>query len=199
VIKQTIKFEDFDGNEVTEEHYFHLSTAQIMEWVAEKGDDLGTQMENTVKNGSGGEIMLLFREIIEKSYGDRQGGSSFVRSPEITARFMDSLAFEAFFGELLTDDKKATEFFNGIMPQKLVKQLQTKQIAPGVKSIEFVENEAEEDQRSGLKAPRDNDGNLVPWAHRKPTLKEQQAMTKAQLQDVMMRMNRGWEPTVESV
>jgi hypothetical protein len=48
--------------------------------------------------------------------------------------------------------------------------------------------------QSGLMKPRDKDGNLLPWALREPTPKEQMKMTKEQLMDVMRRQSSTWKP-----
>ena len=45
---------------------------------------------------------------------------------------------------------------------------------------------------SGLKNPRTKAGELVPWAFRNPTSREQTIMSKAQLVDAMSRQTTGW-------
>ena len=200
MIRKSITFEDFDGNEVTEEHYFHLSNAELLAWMGENDEDLGTKLEQTVKRGTAVEIMALFNDIIRRAYGVREGGNSFKKSPEIADRFMNSLAFDAFFLSMLTNAGEAVEFINGVIPSALRKQVLASQDGePGPLSLEAVGNEAEEDKRSGLERPRDNRGKLVPWAHRKPTRAELQKMSKDQLVDVTSRMSSGWGPTVSSV
>ncbi len=38
MLKKTITYEDFDGNQVTEDHFFHLSKADLVEMeVSQKG------------------------------------------------------------------------------------------------------------------------------------------------------------------
>jgi hypothetical protein len=202
MIKKTITFDDLDGNEITEDHYFHLSNTELLEWGAAAGDgkELAEQMEETVKSGNAPEIMRLFNKIVHKSYGAREGATVFKKSPELADQFMTSLAFDALFTELLTNGPSAIAFINGIIPSKLVKQIEASQGAnPGQLALSQVENESADDVRTGLKRPRDDHGNLLPWANRKPSQVEQRSMTKAQMQDVMNRMNSGWEPTVQSV
>lgn len=216
MIKKSITFDDFDGNEVTEDHYFHLSNAELIAWATENGGGLEERLTATVKSGDIPKIMEVFNEIIRRSYGIREGAGSFRKSPEISEQFMTSLAFDAFFMNLLTNVESAVEFINGIVPSALVKQIQASQgDTPGQLALSEIEGvkgdlsqggsdetaaaELAEDQRSGLKRPRDTDGNLLPWAFRKPTRAEQQKMTRPQLQDVMNRMSSGWEPAVQSV
>ena len=171
MIKKTITFEDLDGNEITEDHYFHLSNVELMEWAEESGDgrDLSQQLEEIVKDGKASEIMKLFNRIVHKSYGAREGATSFTKSPELSDQFMKSLAFDAMFMELLTGSASAIEFINGIIPKGLAQQIAAEQANSGERSIADIENEIENDTRTGLKRPRDEKGNLLPWAFRKPT------------------------------
>lgn len=201
MIKVPITFEDLDGNEVTEDHYFHLSNSELIEWATQDGNngrDLAQQLETTVKSGNIPEIMKVFKQIVHKSYGVREGAASFKKSQELSDQFMGSLAFDAFFMQLLTNTMSAVDFINGVIPSKLAKQIADQQEGnPGQLALAQVENESRSDEQSGLKRPRDSQGNLLPWAFRKPTDLEKRKMTRPQLQDVMNRMSSDWEPPAE--
>jgi hypothetical protein len=204
MIKQAITFEGFDGEEVTEEHYFHLSKKDLINMEFSEEGGLGERMTQTVKSGDVKQIIDMFNMIISKSYGIRDPASpgKFVKSEEISKGFMDSLAYDKFLGDLLTDTKLAIDFANGVVPKDLVgmlEKIQADEAGEGdaSPSIEQVEAEMVSDERSGLEHPRNVKGELLPWALRKPTKNELRGMTREQLLDVTARMNSDWVPVVQ--
>lgn len=50
------------------------------------------------------------------------------------------------------------------------------------------------DAASYLTTPRDDDGNLVPWAFREPTQQQLSTMSKPQMMDVFRRKSTDWQP-----
>src|SRR6266478_3160613 len=125
MIKQTITYENFDGETVTEDHYFHLSKSEIidMELAGEKEDRaLSTRLTLIGKSGDGAAIIKMFKDIISAAYGQRVdgSGSQFFKSEEVSKAFLSSLAFDAFLGTLTTDAEAAVKFVSGILPKDLM-------------------------------------------------------------------------------
>lgn len=121
MIKQSIVFEDFDGKEVTEDHYFHLSKAELIEMELTEEGGMVKKLETIVKSGDAKKIIATFKEIISASYGQRDpvNATKFVKSAKISEEFMGSLAFDAFFSQLMTDPVFASSFVNGVVPKDL--------------------------------------------------------------------------------
>ena len=202
MITKVLKYEDFDGQPVEEKVYFHLSKSELIEMVmAEEGKTEGGlvgKLTAMVESGNGALIMSTFKEIIAKSYGERVdgSGSKFFKSAQKTEDFMGSLAFDALFTELMTSDKAAAEFVSGLVPADLANAPEVQQ-AMAESSVPAAGSDAElirkqEDEMSGLKNPRTKAGELVPWAFRNPTSREQTIMSKTQLVDAMQRQTSGW-------
>jgi hypothetical protein len=120
MIKKTIKFKDFDGNEVTEDHYFHLTKAEAVELeVSEKSGFMDMLLE-VIKEEDGKKIIEIFKKIILMSYGKKsEDGRRFIKSEEMKTEFSQSLAFEELFVELATNHEAAAAFVNGIVPGDL--------------------------------------------------------------------------------
>jgi hypothetical protein len=119
MLKKTIKYEDFDGNERTEDFYFHLSKAEVMEM--EVGVVGGmTQMLNKIveeKDSNPSKIVETFKDIILKAYGEKSlDGKRFIKSEEISTAFSQTEAYSQLFVELATDESAAAAFINGIIP-----------------------------------------------------------------------------------
>jgi len=117
MLKKTITYEDYDGNKRTEDFYFNLSKAEIMEM--ELGVSGGmTQMLNKIVAAQDGErIIKTFKEIILKAYGEKSpDGKRFIKSEELSTAFSQTEAYSQLFMELATNADAAAKFVNGIIP-----------------------------------------------------------------------------------
>jgi hypothetical protein len=219
MIRKEITFENYDGEEVTEEHYFHLSKSELIDMELAEEGGLSGKLTTITQTGDGKQILEAFRNIIGKAYGIRESGSKFRKSEEISQDFLDSLAFDALFSEFLVDPNSAAAFINGVVPKDLASEPEVIQaaVAAGIPdphkldksgpwpgrtiqdvnldnaSIGVGPTQAEQDKMTGLKEPRLKNGELVAWAYRHPTDTELTAMTKQQLLDAMRRRSSGWE------
>lgn len=122
MIKKSITYTAFDDQTYTEDFYFHLSTSELaeMELVAEGQGGLVAKLSAIVATKDGRQIMDTFKQIIADSYGIRsEDGKRFDKSPEISASFMNSAAYDVFFMELLSDPNGASAFINGLVPANL--------------------------------------------------------------------------------
>lgn len=200
MIKQTITFEDFDGNEHTEDFYFHLSKAELI--AMEAGEEsMSDKLKRISASGNGGEIMRIFSSIVEAAYGERVDNDprKFFKSPEKSREFMQSPAYDVFLVTLLTSESTAIDFINGVMPKDLVASPEVIKAVAEARGEEVVElpqpaQPTFSDQSSGLTRSRNEKGVLLPWAFREPTPKEMTGMTPEQLRDVYTRKASGWKP-----
>lgn len=129
MLKKTIKYTDFNGNEVSEDFYFNLTKAEVaeMELYATKLDAEGKQtggmeqmLQAVVNSGSGKLIIDTFKEIVSKSYGVRsEDGKRFIKSPQLFEEFTQTAAYSEFFMELITEADSAADFIKGVMPVEL--------------------------------------------------------------------------------
>lgn len=116
MLKKTITYKDYNGIDRTEDFYFNLSKAEIMEM--ELSVDGGwTEMVKKVASAKDGPtIMKIFKEIIAKAYGEKSAdGKYFEKSEELSRRFFQTEAYSDLFMELVTDAKKAADFMNQIV------------------------------------------------------------------------------------
>lgn len=126
MLKKTITYEDFDGNSRTEDFYFNLSKAEVLEM--ELGVSGGmTQMLNKIVAAQDGErIIQTFKEIILKAYGEKSpDGKRFIKSDELATAFSQTEAYSQLFMELATDANAAAKFMNGIVPANTTKPAMT--------------------------------------------------------------------------
>lgn len=129
MLKKTIKYTDFNGNEVSEDFYFNLTKAEVaeMELSATHLDADGKasggmqeMLQSVVNSGSGKRIIEVFKEILSKSYGVRsEDGKRFIKSDQLFEEFTQTAAYSEFFMELITEADSAADFIKGVMPAEL--------------------------------------------------------------------------------
>ena len=121
MLKKKIKFTDFNGVERENEYYFSMSKAELIKWLTTNGNyTLDKVVERLVKTENVRDLVNEFDYLITASYGEKSlDGIRFVKNEELTRSFVESNAYSELFMELVSDAKKAAEFFNGIMPDDL--------------------------------------------------------------------------------
>ena len=128
MLKKTVTYEDFDGNTRTEDLYFFISKSELTEMELSTPGGLSNKLERITKSADGKEIMDTFKEIILRAYGEKSekdGHVMFVKKRDgqrLADDFVQTLAYDALFSELLMNPDKAAAFINGIMPKDLIEQ-----------------------------------------------------------------------------
>lgn len=118
MIKKTISYTDYDGNERTEDFYFNLTKAEVMEMEMTTDGGLQKMIEKIIQTSDTKKIIELFKGIILKSYGEKSpDGRRFIKNDEIRDAFAQTEAYSQLFMELATDADKASEFVNGVVPK----------------------------------------------------------------------------------
>lgn len=120
MLKKTIKYTDYDGNEREEDFYFNLNKAEVTEMELSKQGGLSEYIKRIVAAQDAPSLIELFKELICKSYGEKSlDGKRFVKSKELTEEFTQTEAYAELFVELASNAEEATKFVNGIMPKNM--------------------------------------------------------------------------------
>ena len=120
MLKKTIKYTDYDGNEREEDFYFNLNKAEVTEMELSKQGGLSEYIKRIVAAQDAPLLVELFKELICKSYGEKSlDGKRFVKSKELTEEFTQTEAYAELFVELASNAEEATKFVNGIMPKNM--------------------------------------------------------------------------------
>ena len=133
MLKKTFTYTDYNGVERTEDHYFNLSKAELMEMELSTTGGLAEMINKIVAAQDAPAIVKVFKELVLKAYGQKSAdGRRFIKSKELADEFSQTEAYSQLFMELATDADKAAEFINGIVPAKVAKQAATEK-HPAVK------------------------------------------------------------------
>lgn len=117
MLKKKITYTDYNGAERTEDFYFNLSKAEIMEMEMNTSGGLAETIEKIVAAQDVPAIIKIFKELVLKAYGEKSpDGKRFIKSDEIATAFSQTEAYSQLFMELATDADAASEFVNGIIP-----------------------------------------------------------------------------------
>lgn len=131
MVKKTITYTNpFTDQEVTEDHYFHISKADLVEMEVEAhketyrdkdGNELtGMQahLQRMVDAEDARAVLKEFKAIIARAYGKKEG-ERFIKNPQVLAEFEGSEAYSELLFQLLTDADEMSKFVNSIVPGNL--------------------------------------------------------------------------------
>ena len=117
MLKQNVKYLDFDDVEQTETLYFNINRMELIAMQARYGkDDMAKYIERITQEEDFGKIHDLLNDIILTAYGKKsEDGKRFIKSEELKEEFRTSLAYEA-LTESFFDDEGQTlgKFVQGI-------------------------------------------------------------------------------------
>ena len=117
MLKKTITYTDYNGVERTEDFYFNLTKAELMEMEMGAVGGLSGMIEKIVSAKDAPAIIKVFKELVLKAYGEKSAdGKRFIKSKEISDAFSQTEAYSQLFMELATDADAASKFVNGIAP-----------------------------------------------------------------------------------
>lgn len=117
MIKEIIKYTDYDGVEKVKECYFHLTAAEVAEMQLSYGGDLQEKLETVVASSDNRVIVNIFKEFILKAYGEKTLDGRFFKNDDIRDTFAASEAYSELYLKMLRDAEFAANFINSIIPR----------------------------------------------------------------------------------
>lgn len=125
MLKKTIKYEDYNGVERTEDFYFNLTKAELMEMEMSTSGGLAEMIQNIVQAQDAPAIIKIFKDLVLKAYGEKSpDGKRFMKVNDagvpLSVAFSQTEAYSQLFMELATDADAASKFVNGIVPKDAI-------------------------------------------------------------------------------
>lgn len=164
MLKETVTYEDFNGETVTEDFYFHYSEAELAELEFSQKGGMIAAMEELVKTNDGKKIIETFKSLVLGAYGVKSDdGRRFIKNDRLREEFSQNPAYSEIFIGLATNAEKAAKFVNGIVPSKiavpqdhLMKKVQEKQAEilgeAGAHKAEITDEDEKARRRAELEA-----------------------------------------------
>lgn len=127
MIKKTVTYTDYNGVDRTENFYFNLSEAEVMEMEMSTEGGMAESIQKVVDAKDAPAIIRVFKDLVLKAYGVKSDdGRRFMKTKPDGTRYADDFketeAYSQIFMELATDADAAAKFVNGIVPAKLAQK-----------------------------------------------------------------------------
>lgn len=117
-------YEDFDGNERTEELYFNLTEQEVTEYQLSHNGGITTLINRIIQAQDWKSMVEYWKEFILMCYGVKSDdGRRFIKNDAVREEFASTNAFSDLFMLLSTDDNEAAKFVNNVLPKKMRERL----------------------------------------------------------------------------
>lgn len=122
MLKKVISYEDFNGVQKSETHYFSLTESELTKMQMSEYGTMDVRMKEIVDAKDAAKIMDQFHDLIRLSYGVKTPDGRFVKKENgvsLFEHFETTGAYDALFMEICTNPKAAADFARGILPAKM--------------------------------------------------------------------------------
>jgi hypothetical protein len=119
MIKWPITYTDYNGETHTEDFYFNLNRAEVMEMNFDADGAYGEYLQRIVEQHDARKIGNEFRNLIIRSYGEKSpDGRRFIKSDDLTEAFVQSEAYAELYMQLASSSELCEKFVKGILPKQ---------------------------------------------------------------------------------
>lgn len=116
MLKKTITYTDYDGESRTEDFYFNLTKAELVELNLSFPGGMEEYVTKLMVKKDIPAMAKLYKQIIMSAYGERSpDGRRFIKSDELTQDFLQTEAYSDLYVELLDGDNME-KFIRAITP-----------------------------------------------------------------------------------
>lgn len=128
MLKKTIKFEDYNGEQRSEVYYFNLTKSELTRWNFDHPEGIASYMKKLLKENNYRELLRVFEDLISMSYGVPDAdGLHFRKSKALVEDFENSPAYDELFMELVNDNVKFEAFITALVPRDLAAEIKKQQ------------------------------------------------------------------------
>ncbi len=127
MLKKTITYTDYLGNERTEDFYFNLSTRELANLELKNYGGFEGLIRQMIATTDLPKLTELFEKIILMSYGEiAPDGRRFIKEGgKLAEEFMETEAYTQLYMELISNPDKLSAFVSGIVPKDLAQSMET--------------------------------------------------------------------------
>lgn len=118
MIKWPITYTDYNGETHTEDFYFNLNKAEVMEMNLNANGAYSEYLQRIVDQRDGAKLAEVYRDLILNSYGEKSpDGRRFVKSKALAESFSQTEAYAELYMQLATEEGAAIKFIEGVLPK----------------------------------------------------------------------------------
>ena len=120
MLKKTIKYTDYNGEERVEDFYFNLTKAELIEMELSTEGKMSEYLKKIKQTNDVPKIIEVFKKIICAAYGEKSlDGKHFYKvrnGVRLADDFMQTEAFSELYMELVQNDDAAADFIKRLIP-----------------------------------------------------------------------------------
>ena len=137
MLKKSITYTDYNGEKQTDDCYFNLSKAELLEMEMSEKGGFENYIQTLITERDNKKIYGLFKELILMSYGQKSAdGRTFIKKKMVDGQmirlrdeFEQTEAFTELMMELVSGgDEAMAKFINALIPKEIAEQA-AKQLA----------------------------------------------------------------------
>ena len=137
MLKKSITYVDYNGEKQTDDCYFNLSKAELLEMEMSEKGGFENYIRKLMEEKDNKKIYKLFKDLILMSYGQKSAdGRSFIKKKMVDGQmiylkdeFEQTEAFTELMMELISGgDEAMAKFINALIPKEIAEQA-AKQLA----------------------------------------------------------------------
>ena len=120
MIKKTVTYTDYNGEQRTETFYFHYTEAEILDMEMSEEGSFVDRIQRIIDAKDKTALMKLIKKFVIDAYGVKsEDGKRFMKNDELKTAFLECPAYSDIFMEMVTNDEIAAEFVNGVIPSTM--------------------------------------------------------------------------------
>ena len=123
MVKKTLTYTDYEGNEATKDFYFNISKMEFRELDRKIPGGLQNLIDRIRTEKDADQMLDLMSTLILASYGEKVEDGRFVKEDawgrKLSSFFKVSEAWDVLFMNLLQNEQELNEFLIGIVPKDI--------------------------------------------------------------------------------
>lgn len=117
MFKETITYTDYNGQERTEDFYFHLGKNELTTMEFSTAGGFSEMVKRAAATVDMPTLIKIFENMIQKAYGVKSpDGRQFIKNQEVLDAFVQTPAYEELYMKLAMDSDYAAKFVNQLIP-----------------------------------------------------------------------------------
>lgn len=127
MIKKTIKYHDFDGDEREDDFYFSLNQVQFARIDRMFPGGLESYVQKIAKDKDAGEMFRVIDILVSEAYGERKGNAFVKVAPDgqkLANFFTNTEAYDNLLLELIQSEDNLVSFLSGCLNQDAQNKVQ---------------------------------------------------------------------------
>lgn len=127
MLRKKIKYTNYVDEEKEGTYYFNLTKTELAQSKFSDQEGLQKELDLAIKNKDNVKLWAILEDIILSSYGVvSDDGETFDKSPELSAKFRKSKAYDVLVDSLLANNgAEFQEFLVGILPSDMQSAVKT--------------------------------------------------------------------------